>query len=224
MQIHACMLALHTGRPVKMAYGRSESFLGHVHRHPARIWMRTGATRDGDLVNVRARLLIDGGAYASSSIAVISNASTFAAGPYDVPNALIDGTCVFTNNPPCGAMRGFGAVQVCFAHEGQMDKLAAALPMDPVQLRLRNAAATGTVLPTGQAIRGAAPVAEVLDGARRSRMPPARARPARTPSSSRAASPATSGAARAFAAASGSRSATRTSRTAGGSTIRRRRG
>ena len=163
MQIHACMLALHTGRPVKMAYGRSESFLGHVHRHPSRIWMRTGATRDGDLMNVRARVLIDGGAYTSSSIAVISNATTFAAGPYDVPNALIEGTCVFTNNPPCGAMRGFGAVQVCFAHEGQMDKLAAALGMDPVQLRLRNAAATGTVLPTGQAIRGTAPVREVLE-------------------------------------------------------------
>jgi xanthine dehydrogenase D subunit len=163
MQIHACMLALYTGRPVKMSYGRTESFLGHVHRHPSRIWMRTGATREGDLVNVRARVLIDGGAYTSSSIAVISNASTFAAGPYEVPNALIEGTCVFTNNPPCGAMRGFGAVQVCFAHEGQMDKLAAALETDPVELRLRNAASTGTVLPTGQVIRGAAPVREVIE-------------------------------------------------------------
>ncbi len=100
MQIHACMLALHTGRPVKMAYGRAESFVGHVHRHPSRIWMRTGATRGGDLVNVRARILIDGGAYTSSSIAVISNATTFAPGPYEIPNALIEGTCVFTNNPP----------------------------------------------------------------------------------------------------------------------------
>ena len=85
MQIHACMLALHTGRPVKMAYGRAESFVGHVHRHPSRIWMRTGATREGDLVNVRARIVIDGGAYTSSSIAVISNATTFAPGPYEVP-------------------------------------------------------------------------------------------------------------------------------------------
>ena len=163
MQIHACMLALHTGRPVKMAYGRAESFVGHVHRHPSRIWMRTGATREGNLVNVRARIVIDGGAYTSSSIAVISNATTFAPGPYEVPNALIEGTCVFTNNPPCGAMRGFGAVQVCFAHEGQMDKLAAALSMDPVELRLRNAAAPGSVLPTGQVIRGAAPVREVIE-------------------------------------------------------------
>ena len=163
MHIHASMLALYTGRPVKMSYGRAESFVGHVHRHPSRIWMRTGATREGDLVNVRARVIVDGGAYTSSSIAVISNASTFAAGPYEVPNALIEGSCVFTNNPPCGAMRGFGAVQVCFAHEGQMDRLAGALGMDPVELRARNAAATGTVLPTGQVIGGAAPVREVIE-------------------------------------------------------------
>ena len=163
MQIHACMLALYTGRAVKMSYGRAESFLGHVHRHPSRIWMRTGATTDGRLVNVRARILIDGGAYTSSSAAVISNASTFAPGPYEVPNALIEGTCVYTNNPPCGAMRGFGAVQVCFAHEGQMDKLAAALGIDPVVLRSTNAVATGSVLPTGQVIGGAAPVREVIE-------------------------------------------------------------
>jgi xanthine dehydrogenase D subunit len=163
MQIHACALALYTGKPVKMSYGRAESFLGHVHRHPSRIWMRTGATRDGRLQVVRARILIDGGAYTSSSAAVIANASTFGAGPYDVPNVLIEGTCVYTNNPPCGAMRGFGAVQVCFAHEGQMDRLAAELGLDPLELRLRNAAGTGTVLPTGQAIRGSAPVRELLE-------------------------------------------------------------
>ncbi len=163
MHIHACLLALATGRPVKMSYGREESFYGHVHRHPARMWARTGARRDGTLVNVRMRLLIDGGAYTSSSSAVILNASTFAAGPYEVPNALIEGTCVYTNNPPAGAMRGFGAVQACFAHEAQMDKLAAALDMDPVELRLRNALHTGSVLPTGQVIDGSAPAREVLE-------------------------------------------------------------
>ena len=163
MHIHACMLALRTRRPVKMVYSREESFYGHVHRHPSRIWMRHGATRDGRLVNVYARLLIDGGAYASSSAAVIGNASTFATGPYQVPNALIEGTCVYTNNPPCGAMRGFGAVQACFAHEAQMDKLARALGMDPVKVRLRNALATGSTLPTGQVIGGSAPVREVIE-------------------------------------------------------------
>ncbi|HXF81791.1 MAG TPA: xanthine dehydrogenase subunit D [bacterium] len=162
MHIHACLLALRTRRPVKMVYSREESFLGHVHRHPARIWMRHGAAPDGRLVTVHARLLIDGGAYASSSPAVITNAATFAAGPYEVPNALIDGTAVYTNNPPCGAMRGFGAVQACFAYEAQMDKLAARLGIDPVALRLRNALATGAVLPTGQVIRGTAPVREVI--------------------------------------------------------------
>ncbi|MBI2247648.1 MAG: molybdopterin-dependent oxidoreductase, partial [Armatimonadetes bacterium] len=162
MHIHACMLALRTRRPVKMSYTREESFYGHVHRHPSRIWMRHGASRDGRLVNIYARLLIDGGAYASSSTAVIGNASTFAAGPYEVPNALIEGTAVYTNNPPCGAMRGFGAVQACFAYEAQMDKLAHALGIDPVELRLQNVVRTGSVLPTGQAIHGSAPVREVI--------------------------------------------------------------
>ena len=136
MQIHGAMLALHTGRPVKLVYGREESFVGHVHRHPAKIWAEHRATGEGRLVCVRMRILLDGGAYASSSTAVTSNAASFACGPYEVPNALIESTCVYTNNPPCGAMRGFGAVQTCFAAEAQMDKLAAALRIDPVQLRL----------------------------------------------------------------------------------------
>ena len=172
MQIHASMLALYTGKPVKMSYGRTESFLGHVHRHPSRIWMRHGARRDGTLVNVRARLLIDGGAYASSSTAVIGNASTFACGPYEVPNALVEGTAVYTNNPPCGAMRGFGGVQVCFAYEAQMDKLADALAMDPVELRLKNALSPGSVLPTGQVIDGVAPVRELIERCAALPMPP----------------------------------------------------
>src|SRR5918996_1404298 len=162
MQVHGAMLALHTGRPVKFVYNREESFVGHIHRHPARIWMEHRANRDGKLVCVRARILLDGGAYASSSTAVCSNAASFACGPYAVPNALIEATCVYTNNPPCGAMRGFGAVQSCFASEAQMDKLAAALELDPVELRLRNALAPGDTLPTGQKITGSLPVAEVI--------------------------------------------------------------
>ena len=126
MQIHGAMLALHTNRPVKIVYNREESFFGHVHRHPARIWCEHRATRAGELVAVQMKILLDGGAYASSSTAVTSNAACFALGPYRVDNALIESTCVYTNNPPCGAMRGFGAVQTCFAAEAQMDKLAAA--------------------------------------------------------------------------------------------------
>jgi CO/xanthine dehydrogenase Mo-binding subunit len=162
MQIHGALLALKTNRPVKMVYNREESFAGHVHRHPAKIWAEHRADGDGKLVCVRMKILLDGGAYASSSTAVCSNAASFACGPYAVPNALIECKAVFTNNPPCGAMRGFGAVQTCFAAEGQMDELAAALGIDPVELRLRNALAYGDSLPTGQRITGSLPVAEVI--------------------------------------------------------------
>src|SRR5204863_4261962 len=163
MQIHACMLALHTGRPVKMVYNREESFFGHVQRHPCRMRYEHGATRDVRLVYVRARIVLDGGAYASSSTAGCSNAACFAAGPYDVPNARIDAYVTYTNNPPCGAMRGFGAVQVAVGHEAQMDKLAAALGIDPVELRIRNAMRPGSLMPTGQVVPEPAPVAELLE-------------------------------------------------------------
>ena len=171
MQIHACMLALHTERPVRMVYNREESFFGHVHRHPCRMRYEHGATADGRLVYVRARIVLDGGAYASSSTAVCTNAACFAAGPYKVPNAQIDSYVTYTNNPPCGAMRGFGAVQVAVAHEAQMDKLAARLGVDPVELRIANAMRPGTRMPTGQVIREPAPVAELLERVRTMPLP-----------------------------------------------------
>ena len=115
--------------------------------------------------------MLDGGAYASSSSAVCSNAAAFALGPYEVPSARIDAYVVYTDNPPCGAMRGFGAVQTCFAHEAQMDKLAAALELDPVELRLRNAMTTGTSMPTGAPINCPAPVAELLQSVRDRALP-----------------------------------------------------
>ncbi len=162
MQIHAAMLALRTGRPVKIVYDREESFVGHIHRHPARIRAEHRATRDGRLVAVRMHILVDGGAYASSSTAVISNACSFAVGPYAVENVEIEGLAVYTNNPPCGAMRGFGAVQTCFAAEAQMDKLAAALDIDPVEMRLVNALEPGGTLATGQVVTGSLPTREVI--------------------------------------------------------------
>src|SRR5260370_6148453 len=137
MEAHACMRELGTGGPVKTVYGRAESFVGHVHRHPARLRYEHGATRNGKLVYVKARIMLDGGAYASSSTAVIANACCFAVGPYKCPNATIDGWVMYTNNPPCRDMRGFGSLQNCYAHEAQMDKLAALLRMDPVKLRIR---------------------------------------------------------------------------------------
>ena len=162
MQIHGALLALYTSRPVKMVYDRAESFTGHVHRHPARIRCEHRATREGRLTCVRMQILLDGGAYASSSTAVASNAASFAVGPYRVDNALIESTAVYTNNPPCGAMRGFGAVQTCFAAEAQMDRLAAELGIDPVELRLLNALEPGDTLPTGQVVTGSLPAREVI--------------------------------------------------------------
>jgi CO/xanthine dehydrogenase Mo-binding subunit len=162
IQIHAALLALTTSRPVRFVYSREESFVGHIHRHPARIRAEHRARRDGALVCARIRIVLDGGAYASTSAAVIANASSFACGPYRVPNVLVEGTAVYTNNPPCGAMRGFGAVQSCFAAEAQMDKLAGALGIDPVELRLLNALAPGDTLPTGQRVTGSLPVADVI--------------------------------------------------------------
>jgi xanthine dehydrogenase D subunit len=162
MHVHACLLALRTGKPVKMSYNREESFFGHVHRHPATMHYEHGASRDGRLVYVRAEIWLDGGAYASSTSAVVGNAGTMGIGPYVVPNVQVDAYGVYTNNPPCGAMRGFGSVQAAFAYEAQMDKLAAALGMDPVELRCLNAMSMGCEAPTGQVVDSPAPVAELL--------------------------------------------------------------
>jgi xanthine dehydrogenase D subunit len=167
LQVHLCMLALHTGRPVRMVYNRQESFASHVHRHAARMWYRHEADQDGRLVRVEARILMDAGAYAETSAAVVNNAVYFAVGPYRCPNTFVEGFAVRTNNPPSGAMRGFGAVQSCFAHEAQMDRLAEELGMDPVELRLRNALQTGDPLATtGQLIEEPLPTREVIEAVR----------------------------------------------------------
>ncbi len=162
VHVHACMLALHTGKPVKMVYNRAESFYGHVHRHPATMRYEHGARRDGTLVYVRAEIYLDGGAYTSSTPAVVGNAGTMGVGPYAVPNVHVDCYGLYTNNPPCGAMRGFGSVQAAFGYEAQMDKLAQALGLDPVEVRCRNAISMGGEAPTGQVVDSPAPVAELL--------------------------------------------------------------
>ena len=158
LQVHTSLLALRTGRPVKMQYGREESFFGHVHRHPAKVWMKHHATAEGEIVKIEARFLFDGGAYSSTSAAVLLNGITHTQGPYRCPNAIVEGFASRTNNPPCGAMRGFGVVQACFAHEGQMDKIAEAAGISPVAVRLLNAIRTGDTLITGQILESVAPV------------------------------------------------------------------
>jgi xanthine dehydrogenase D subunit len=171
MQVHASLLALRTGRPVRMVYSREESFFGHVHRHPAFLHYEHGADRSGRLLYVRAEVVLDGGAYASSSQAVAANAANLGIGPYEVENVEMDSWAMYTHNPPCGAMRGFGAVQACFAYEAQMDALAAELGLDPVELRIRNALSEGSVMPTGQIVDSPAPVAELLAWVRDQPMP-----------------------------------------------------
>ena len=172
MQVHACMLALRTHRPVKMVYSREESFFGHVHRHPARLRYEHGADEDGRLVYVSAEIVLDGGAYASSTPAVVANAATLGAGPYVVPNVKIDCYGAYTNNPPCGAMRGFGAVQAAFGYESQMDRLAEAVGVDPAEIRIRNGLSEGDRVATGQVIDSAAPVAELVARVRDMPLPP----------------------------------------------------
>ena len=164
LHIHVAMLALATGRPVKMVYDRTESFAGHVKRHPSRMWYRHEADENGMLVKVTARLLLDGGAYAHTSRAVLANAAFFTVGPYRCDNVVVDAAVAKTNNPPAGAMRGFGAVQTCFASESQMDLLAEKLGMDPLELRRKNALLAGDPMSTsGQIIEGSLPTLEVID-------------------------------------------------------------
>ncbi|MGY1605148.1 xanthine dehydrogenase subunit D [Geodermatophilus sp. SYSU D00815] len=172
VHVHACMLALRTGRPVKMVYGREESFYGHVHRHPAWLHYEFGAERDGTLVYARTDVLLDGGAYASSTPAVVGNAGTLGLGPYRIPNVSVDARGVYTHNPPCGAMRGFGCVQAAFAHEALMDELAGVLGMDPVEIRQKNGMREGDRNITGQVVDSAAPVAELLQRVRDMPLPP----------------------------------------------------
>ncbi|MFD3593030.1 xanthine dehydrogenase family protein molybdopterin-binding subunit [Nocardia sp. NPDC058640] len=173
MQIHAGMLALRTGKPIKMVYNREESFFGHVHRHPAKMLYEYGADAAGKLTYAKVLIVLDGGAYTSATLNVTGNAASLAVGPYEIPHIEIDAYGVYTNNPPCGAMRGFGAVQACFAHESMMDKVAQALGLDPVRVRQINAVSQGSTLATGQVLHAPTPLLEMLDQVRAIPLPPA---------------------------------------------------
>lgn len=137
----AAALALRTRRPVKVVLPRNDDFLMMRTRHPARVWMRTAATRDGTLVAREARVLLDGGAYADDSSAVIGFALLMARGPYRISHVHFEGQAVYTNRLRAAGFRGFGNPQVTFAGESQLDELAARLGIDPIELRLKNAIA-----------------------------------------------------------------------------------
>jgi xanthine dehydrogenase D subunit len=172
MHVHACLLAMHTGKPVKMVYSREESFFGHVHRHPAAMRYEYGADEEGRLRYGKAEIILDGGAYASSTAAVVANAGSMGLGPYRFPSVEVDCYGVYTNNPPCGAMRGFGCVQAAFAYEALMDELADRVGKDRVEIRQLNGLREGDENITGQVIDSAAPVAELLARLRDLPMPP----------------------------------------------------
>ena len=162
-QIHSALLAEATQRPVKMLYSRQESLLVHPKRHATIIRIRTGATRDGKLTAVEATLYGDGGAYASLSEKVLTRATTHATGPYDVPNVKVDCFALYTNNVPCGAFRGFGVTQSCFAVESNMDMLAEKLGLDPIEFRRMNALDVGSETSTGQVMRESVGLNECID-------------------------------------------------------------
>jgi CO/xanthine dehydrogenase Mo-binding subunit len=136
-------------RPVKVVWSREESILGHCKRHPFRIFTRWGATREGKIVAAEVRLLADGGAYKFTTSIVTSNAVINALGPYEIPNVRVDAYDIYTNNVPRGAFRGFGGPQAVYCAEQMINKMAAALGMDPVELRMLNLAREGSLQTTG---------------------------------------------------------------------------
>ena len=151
-EIHAGLLALATGRPVRLSVSREESMLAFTHRHPMRIRCRTGALHDGTLTSLEAVVYGDTGAYASLGPFIVKKAGIHLAGPYFIPNVKVDTYTVYTNNPISGPMRGFGVPQAAMAHESQMDLLAAELGVSPLDMRLKNALDVGLETATGHII------------------------------------------------------------------------
>src|SRR5262249_39311955 len=151
LEFCAAKLALVTGRPVKILYTREEVFYAHRGRHPMRLRYRSGATRDGRLTAVDARIHIDGGAYSSFGLVTTYYSGQLVTAPYTLPAYRFDSTRVFTNKPCCGPKRGHGSVQPRFAMECQLDKLAEALELDPFELRRRNFIGENTT--TGNGLR-----------------------------------------------------------------------
>lgn len=163
-----CFLALAAWklrRPVRMLYDREESFIATAKRHPFIIDYTSGANREGQLLAVKVRIIGDTGAYASYGPATLIRAAVHATGPYEVPSVDIEGLCVYTNNPFSGAMRGFGTPQMAFAFESQMDLLAQALQISPLEIRRRNILRPGSATATGQVLSDSVGIAKTLAAA-----------------------------------------------------------
>ncbi|GLB28418.1 selenium-dependent xanthine dehydrogenase [Lacrimispora amygdalina] len=163
VQHHAALLSYYTGRPVKVKLTRKESMMVHPKRHPASMEFTTACDENGYLTGMTATVITDTGAYASLGGPVLQRLCTHAAGPYNYQNIDIEGTAVYTNNPPAGAFRGFGVTQSCFAIECNLNLLAEKAGITPWEIRYRNAIRPGQELPNGQiAAEGTALVETLL--------------------------------------------------------------
>ncbi len=167
VQIVLGLATMKLGRPVKIQWSREESMLFHHKRHPFRLYMKWGAKRDGTLTAIEARVLADAGPYAYTSTKVVANAALLASGPYMCENVHVDALAVLTNNIPTGAFRGFGAPQAMFAAEGQINKLAAALGLDPVAIRMTNGLRDGSIMATQTPVVPGCTLIEVLESCAR---------------------------------------------------------
>ena len=166
VQHHAAILALLTGKPVKVAMSRDESLLCHPKRHAFEMEFTTACDENGILTALKATLLSDTGAFASLGGPVLQRACTHAAGPYNFQTIDIDGKAYYTNNPPAGAFRGFGVTQSCFATECNLNLLAELVGISPFEIRYRNAIRPGQTLPNGQIADESTAMVEVLDALR----------------------------------------------------------
>jgi xanthine dehydrogenase molybdenum-binding subunit len=162
VQAQTALLAHVTGRPVKLTLSREESIRLHPKRHPIRMDYTVGCDRDGRLTAVRARMVGDSGAYASVGAKVLERAAGHGCGPYRVASLDIESVAAYTNNPPCGAMRGFGANQAHFAIEGCLDLLAKHAGIDRWEIRWRNALEVGDVFSTGQVLEKSVGIKKTL--------------------------------------------------------------
>jgi len=161
------LLSKKTGRPVKGVFTRGDEFISSTTRHPFIMDYKTGVTREGRIIARKVRLVLDGGAYCSWSETTLGKACILSAGPYRIDNLHVEAYVVYTNKTMTGAMRGFGAPQVCFAYESQMDEIAAKLGMDPLEIRLLNAFEEGAASPTGQVLHSVVLKDSLLQAAQR---------------------------------------------------------
>lgn len=165
------LLARKTGRPVKGVYTRTEEFTASTTRHPFIMDYKTGVDSNGRILARKVRLVLDGGAYCSWSETTLGKAAILSTGPYKIEHVHVEAMAVYTNKTMTGAMRGFGAPQVCFAYESQMDEIACTLDIDPLEIRMRNAFVNGSISPTGQVLHSVVVRESLLNAARRMNWP-----------------------------------------------------